>query len=66
MKRVSSIIAIALGLLLSALCFADTPYALFVENRHWIYDAMHILSVESRQATLVGIAQAAGIGSTRH
>lgn len=52
MKRVSSIIAIALGLLLSALCFADTPYALFVENRHWIYDAMHILSVESRQATL--------------
>ena len=52
MKRVSSIIAIALWLLLSALCFADTPYALFVENRHWIYDAMHILSVESRQATL--------------
>lgn len=32
--------------------FADTPYALFVENDHWIYDAMHILSVESRQATL--------------
>ena len=52
MKWVSSIIAIALWLLLSALCFADTPYALFVENRHWIYDAMHILSVESRQATL--------------
>ncbi|MEL3906232.1 MAG: hypothetical protein P1P65_04265 [Treponema sp.] len=32
--------------------FADTPYALFVENNHWIYDAMHILSVESRQTTL--------------
>ena len=50
MKRITSLVA--LGLLLSALCFADTPYALFVENRHWIYDAMHILSVESRQATL--------------
>lgn len=52
MKRISSIIASALWLLLSALCFADTPYSLFVDNSHWIYDAMHILSVESRQATL--------------
>ena len=50
MKRILPMIS--LWLLLSALCFADTPYALFVENRHWIYDAMHILSVESRQATL--------------
>ena len=50
MKRITPIIT--LWLLLSALCFADTPYALFVENRHWIYDAMHILSVESRQTTL--------------
>lgn len=50
MKRVTPIIT--LWLLLSALCFADTPYALFVENRHWIYDAMHILSVESGQTTL--------------
>ena len=50
MKRIIPIIS--LWLLLSALCFADMPYALFVENRHWIYDAMHILSVESRQATL--------------
>lgn len=50
MKRIIPLIT--LWLLLSALCFADTPYALFVENRHWIYDAMHILSVESRQTTL--------------
>ena len=50
MKRIIPIIS--LWLLLAALCFADMPYALFVENRHWIYDAMHILSVESRQATL--------------
>lgn len=40
--------------LFSPLCFADDvpPYALFVENNHWIYEAMHILSVESRQTTL--------------
>lgn len=50
MRRIIPVIS--LWLLLSALCFADIPYALFVENRHWIYDAMHILSVESRQATL--------------
>ena len=50
MKRTT--VHIVLWLLFSTLCFADTPYALFVENRHWIYDAMHILSVESRQATL--------------
>lgn len=43
---------IALLFSVSCFCFADTPYALFVDNHHWIYDAMHILSVESRQATI--------------
>jgi len=50
MKRM--IHAVFLWFILSYVCFADTPYALFVENRHWIYEAMHILSVESRQTTL--------------
>ena len=50
MKRF--IIALFLPLMSAVFCFADTPYALFVENDHWIYDAMHILSVESRQTTL--------------
>ena len=50
MKRFISVLLIALGMV--SFCFADTPYALFVENNHWIYDAMHILSVESRQTTL--------------
>jgi len=50
MKRFT--IALFLSLMSAVFCFADTPYALFVENDHWIYDAMHILSVESRQATL--------------
>ena len=50
MKRF--IIVLLLSLEMFALAVADTPYALFVENDHWIYDAMHILSVESRQTTL--------------
>ena len=50
MKRF--IIVLLLSLMSTLFCFADTPYALFVENDHWIYDAMHILSVESRQTTL--------------
>lgn len=33
-------------------CFAEIPYAQLIENDHWIYDAMHILSVESGEATL--------------
>ncbi len=42
-----------LALLLPWYCFADeVPYALFVENSHWVYDALHILSVEQRQVTL--------------
>lgn len=50
MKRF--IVILSLSLEMFALAVADTPYALFVENDHWIYDAMHILSVESRQTTL--------------
>jgi hypothetical protein len=50
MKRF--IVILLLSLEMFALAVADTPYALFVENDHWIYDAMHILSVESRQTTL--------------
>jgi len=50
MKRF--IIVLLLSLEMLALAVADAPYALFVENDHWIYDAMHILSVESRQTTL--------------
>ncbi len=50
MKRF--IIVLLLSLAVAGFSFADTPYALFVENDHWIYDAMHILSVESRQTTL--------------
>lgn len=43
---------ITMCLLFSPLCFAQMPYAQFVENSHWIYDAMHILSVELGQTTL--------------
>ena len=50
MKRFIVILLLSLEMFVFA--FADTPYALFVENDHWIYDAMHILSVESRQTTL--------------
>ena len=50
MKR--CIIVVLLALEIVGFCFADTPYALFVENNHWIYEAMHILAVESRQTTL--------------
>ena len=50
MKRFIVILLLSLEML--ALAVADAPYALFVENDHWIYDAMHILSVESRQTTL--------------
>ena len=50
MKRF--VVILLLSLEMFAFAFADTPYALFVENDHWIYDAMHILSVESRQTTL--------------
>ena len=50
MKRF--IVILSLSLEMFALAVADTPYALFVENDHWIYDAMHILSVQSRQTTL--------------
>ena len=50
MKRF--IVILSLSLEMFALAVADTPYALFVENDHWIYDAMYILSVESRQTTL--------------
>lgn len=51
MKHTINILAFCF--LLSPLCFADEPpYALSVENNHWIYEAMHILSVESRQTTL--------------
>ena len=50
MKRF--IIVLLLSLEMVGFAFADTPYALFVENDHWIYDAMHILSVESWQTTL--------------
>lgn len=50
MKRF--IVILLLFLEMFALAVADAPYALFVENDHWIYDAMHILSVESRQTTL--------------
>ena len=50
------IYAAVLYLLFSHFCFAESlispDYAQFVENNHWIYDAMHILSVESRQTTL--------------
>ena len=50
MKRF--IVILLLSLEMFALAVAEAPYALFVENDHWIYDAMHILSVESRQTTL--------------
>ena len=50
MKRLCTVLV--LSFLCGAFCVADTPYALFVENDHWIYDAMHILSVESRKTTL--------------
>lgn len=50
MKRLCTVLV--LSFLCGAFCAADTPYALFVENDHWIYDAMHILSVESRKTTL--------------
>ena len=50
MKRCIIVVLLALEIL--GFCFADTPYALFVENNHWIYEAMHILAVESQQTTL--------------
>ncbi|MGP1594823.1 MAG: hypothetical protein ACTTH8_06220 [Treponema sp.] len=50
MKRI--IISTVLICITTIPVFAEIPYSYFVENEHWIYDALHIMSVESRQATL--------------
>lgn len=50
MKRIT--VSAVFMLVSAAVAFSETPYTFFVENEHWIYDALHIISVESRQATL--------------